>query len=468
MNRSITRPKSHKRLLTLIFTVLLAATIGGGGAAASPAPAKGSITIHKFLVDSFENLREGTGSPSDASNLPAGAEKLEGITFRLEKQGDSAFMAVTKATDKNGEIVFPGLEEGIYRVTELLPEGYSAQNGQFLVPVPLEGRYDVHVYPKNMGKGGTIAKKLDAEKRVYGLEEDIPWAMEYPLDGGTKKNFCIYDQMDPRLDYVAGSAALAFLDADRRPASGVSCAEGTGYTERYDANGHVVTWAFTDAAVQKLTAQGVKYIAVKLRTRVNETALGTSARPVWNNAGLQFTNAAGDPSERQVFDPGKGTEGANVPKAWLGSIAVVKVSAGDGREKLAGAVFKLAADEASAKAGRYLQRDGKDMEVTTDAQGKALFDILGAGTYYLTETKAPSGYRQLKAPVQAVIGNDPEKRLASLEITNQPQGKEGKPGPVTGDDVKLLAYVLLGAGAAAGLTWLFWPKKKKQNADSDQ
>ena len=468
MNRSITRPKSHKRLLTLVFTVLLAATIGGGGAAASPAPAKGSITIHKFLVGSFENLREGTGSPSDASSLPAGAEKLEGISFRLDKPGDSAFAAVTKATDKNGEIVFPGLEEGVYRVTELLPEGYSAQKEQFLVPVPLEGRYDVHVYPKNMGKGGAIAKQLDAEQRVYGLEEEIPWAVEYPLDSGTKKNFYIYDQMDPRLDYVAGSAALAFLDAGRRPASGVSFAEGTDYTERYDAGMHVVTWAFTDAAAQKLTDHGVKYIAVKLRTRVNETALGTAARPVWNNAGLQFTNAAGDPSRQQVFDPGQGTEGANVPKAWLGGIAVVKVSSGSGRERLAGAVFKLAADEASAKAGRYLQRDGKDMEVTTDARGEALFDLLGAGTYYLVETKAPAGYRQLKAPVRAVIGNDPEKRLASLEISNQPQDKGGKPGPVTGDDVKLLAYVLGGAGAVAGLAWLFWPKKKKQNVDSDQ
>ena len=160
-----------------------------------------------------------------------------------------------------------------------------------------------------------------------------------------------------------------------------------------------------------------------------------------------------------------------MPKAWLGSIAIVKLSTG--RERLAGAVFKLAADEASAKAERYLQRDGRDIEVTTDAQGWALFDILGAGTYYLAEITAPTGYELLKAPVKTIIENNPQKRLASMEILNQPQGgqgkpgEEGKPGPITGDNVKILAFVLLAAGAVAGLVWLFWPKRKKQVADSN-
>ena len=485
MNQSTKSPKGKQRVLTLVMTVLLAAIFGGGSfAAASPPPPEGSITIHKFRVESFENLKEGTGSQSDSANVPAGAEKLAGIYFRLEKlraeqketpsvdsPKDNAFEAVTKATDANGELVFPGLKEGVYLVTELPPDGYSAQSERFLVSIPMEENYDVHVYPKNMGRDGVIVKKLDAEKLVYGLGEEIPWAIEFHLGSGMQKDLRVFDQMDPRLDYAAGSASLAFLGADRQPVKGASFIAGTDYTESYDAGKHTVTWAFTDAALQKLTGSGVKHIFVKLRAKVNNSALGTSANAVWNNAGIKFTNAAGSLYEQQVFDPGRGTEGVNVPKAWLGSITVVKLSAGSGREKLAGAVFKLAADEASAKAGRYLQRDGKDIEVTTDAQGRAVIDVLGAGTYWLAEISAPAGYELLKAPVKAVIENDSEKRLASMEILNQPQGgqgkpgEEGKPGPITGDNIKILAYVLLAGGAVAGLVWLFWPKRKKQAAD---
>ncbi|MCL2106823.1 MAG: SpaH/EbpB family LPXTG-anchored major pilin [Oscillospiraceae bacterium] len=484
MNRPMKKPKGKQRVSTLVLAVLLAAIIGGGcPAAASPPSPEGSITIHKFRVDSYDNLKEGTGSQSDSANIPADAEKLAGIYFRLEKlraeQGetpgpdsprDSAFEAIEKATDTNGELVFPRLAEGLYLVTELLPECCIAQSEKFLIQIPMEDNYDVHVYPKNMGKDEIIAKQLDAERLVYGLGEEIPWAIAFPLGHGIQKDLHLFDQMDARLDYVAGSASLAFLDTDEQPVKEASFIHNIDYTESYDAGRHTVTWAFTDAAVKKLTDHHVIFISVKLLTSVNNSALGTSANAVWNNAGIKFTNTAGDPCERQVFDPGKGTEGVNVPKAWLGSVTIVKLSAGAGREKLPGAVFKAAADEASAKAGNYLQRDGKDIEVTTDAQGKAVIDVLGAGDFWLVETRAPAGYELLKAPIKAVIENNPEKRLASMEIINQPQGGQGKPGeggrpgPITGDDIKIIGYALLATGALAGLIWLFWPRRKKQAA----
>ena len=150
----MSKPKQNiRRIWTLVLTVLLAANFGGGSfAAASPPPAEGSITIHKFRAESFENLKESTGSQSDGKKVPVGAEKLAGICFKLEKPQDNAFEAVTKATDKNGEIVFSGLKNGTYLVTELLPEGFTAQKESFFVQIPLGENYDVHVYPKNMGR----------------------------------------------------------------------------------------------------------------------------------------------------------------------------------------------------------------------------------------------------------------------------------------------------------------------------
>lgn len=44
--------------------------------------------------------------------------------------------------------------------------------------------------------------------------------------------------------------------------------------------------------------------------------------------------------------------------------------------------------------------------ITSPDSGKFKIQGLGAGTYYLTETKQPAGYNKLKNPVTVVIDND--------------------------------------------------------------
>ena len=52
--------------------------------------------------------------------------------------------------------------------------------------------------------------------------------------------------------------------------------------------------------------------------------------------------------------------------------------------------------------GADLSKTRNDME--TPASGQLVIMGLGAGTYYLKETKAPEGYNQLVAPVEVVVG----------------------------------------------------------------
>lgn len=47
-----------------------------------------------------------------------------------------------------------------------------------------------------------------------------------------------------------------------------------------------------------------------------------------------------------------------------------------------------------------------DANIKTNKSGKFTIQGLGAGTYYLTETKQPDGYNKLKNPVTVVIDND--------------------------------------------------------------
>lgn len=133
---------------------------------------EGSLTIRKFRVEDYENLKESTGHSSDSVNVPEGAETMEGIVYTLEKllvsttdtqltpstPVDTSFPAMVRTTDENGEAVFENLPLGYYLVTGTIPSGYTAaHDGKFVVRIPNiitdeQGNettyYDVVVYPK--------------------------------------------------------------------------------------------------------------------------------------------------------------------------------------------------------------------------------------------------------------------------------------------------------------------------------
>ena len=142
----------------------------------------GTLTIRKFQVENYENLKQSTGQERDKDDIPADAKVIADVEFKVEKlfvdarNGDSSqeitpstpidtsFSAITKYTDNAGEAKFSNLEEGYYLVTETIPEEYSARGaGKFVVSIPIKStdasgnttvNYDVVVYPKN--QKGTI------------------------------------------------------------------------------------------------------------------------------------------------------------------------------------------------------------------------------------------------------------------------------------------------------------------------
>lgn len=85
----------------------------------------------------------------------------------------------------------------------------------------------------------------------------------------------------------------------------------------------------------------------------------------------------------------------------LGSISIIKVDSQNGGTKLAGAKFKLKKDNDYVK-----DSNGKDIEVTTDNEGKAIFEKLEPGTYTLEETKAPKGYSLPATEIEIKVGID--------------------------------------------------------------
>ena len=413
------------------------------------ANSEGSLTIRKFDVSRYDNLKESTGVEEDKNNLPTEAVMMADVEFKVEKllRGigdtnvtptapvDPKFTARIQRTDSNGETKFDNLPIGYYLVTETIPKGFDAPGeGKFVVAIPTEVidergasnlNYDVVLYPKNQKI--MVEKVLNSERKVVGIGDVFSWTINYPMFEGLKKietdskgnqttyygkNFFITDEMDSRLDYVDGSANMKFLNGAGVPLA-LDLLEGTDYNITYDASTHILKIAFTDnGGTKKIADAGVTNIELTIDTAVNASAIDT-VTSMHNNARIVFTNASGDPFEHEVFPPGTDPEDSRVPKVYLGTIDITKVDSEDESVKLAGATFALSESEKQAKSSDFIRSD-----VVTDEYGIASISAIGEGTYYLVETKAPVGYQLSSNPIEVSVANDSSMRITNITISN--------------------------------------------------
>ena len=477
-----------------VLAILLAFTLIKLPVAAA---SRGSITIKKFDVNRYANLKESTGNASDATNLPTEAKEMADVEFKLEKLSvayedrevdtktpvDTSFTARSERTNNNGEAVFKDLPRGYYLVSETIPSGYSSpEDGKFVVAVPTLTindqnqevlNHDVVVYPKNSKI--QVEKVLESAKEVVGVGDIVDWKVEYPVGRDIKgaKNFFITDEMDSRLDYVDESAKLGFIDNTGKEVN-LNLTLGVDYTTQYDASTHILTIAFTDGVgTEKIADAKIATIVLDISTKVNESAIDTTT-PVTNNARIVFTNASGDPYEHEVFPPGADPEDSRVPKVYLGSIEILKVDSEDESKVLEGAVFSI-------------KRGDEVINVTTDKDGRATISAIGAGTYELEEVEAPAGYKKITTPIKVEVINDSAKRITNLKVSNvedpeatptpetsvtptaTPTTKPGDggiekkgagTGAKTGDTTQILGFVLL-AIASMGIITVVLRKRKK-------
>ena len=165
--------KTNKKSYGLIFILAILLAFPFNVVITNATPTKGSITIRKFDVNRYENLKESTGQASDEDNLPSSALEMAGIEFKVEKllveagvtsvtpatPVDNSFTARIKQTDNDGVAIFDDLPLGYYLVTETIPYEYSSpEDGQFVIAIPITNEdsngtktitYDVVVFPKS-------------------------------------------------------------------------------------------------------------------------------------------------------------------------------------------------------------------------------------------------------------------------------------------------------------------------------
>lgn len=129
---------------------------------------------------------------------------------------------------------------------------------------------------------------------------------------------------------------------------------------------------------------------------------------------------------------------------------------------LDGATFKLTKDSQDAENISFVKTSnetatddvyrvaktgetGTVTTITSPKSGKFTIQGLGAGTYYLTETKQPAGYNKLSGPVTVVIDMDGKVTVGGTEVTQvDVENKTGTVLPSTGGMGTTMIYLIGG------------------------
>lgn len=220
--------------------------------------------------------------------------------------------------------------------------------------------------------------------------------------------------------------------------AGTDKAEITGWTKAVD--GQSFTVSFANLKTVSGVSQG-KYIIVEYTATLNQGAVvGLDGNP--NVVYLEYSNKPDQSGSGDTGNTGKTPEDKVIVFTY--ELDTTKVDGQDNTKKLEGAEFKLhnadnkwAIVDSNSKVTGWADTEEGGSTLASDANG--LFKVIGLddGTYYLKETKAPTGYNLLSSEITVVIkatttnGQTWTDGQASSALTNLAVTADGTAG--TGD-----------------------------------
>ena len=433
------------------------------------------VTIYKVVDSTYDeatNNFEITGWAEGIESLETAQDGLKFDTYKAETEADKQANAnkIAQAVDanktnvethgpetagENGIVVFNNLTPGQYLITvtpanagkfyqhvitSLLPEVNDKTGKYETADATVQ---DIKSKPLSIEKkvsateNGTYSKDVDTVSRGGKVYFKVTTSLPMYAAGSKDRTFSIDDDMSKQLT-LDGNVTVKVDNKE-------VMADDTTYT----ANGADITFKN-----DFLVAKAGKPVEITYAAKIGQDATFETAE---NN---KVTLTYSTDSYTNSTKPLDATAYVTVYKA-----SVKKVDSADKSIVLFGAEFELYTDKDFNNA--VVDSNGKTVTLTTGKDGMAAVDGLGAGTYYLKEIKAPTGYVLSTAELPFVVdpSTSAEKDWAGTdtkvnEVTNVKADlgnelpKTGGPGTIA----LTVAGVVVMAGAAC-----FVVRSRKQN-----
>lgn len=470
-----------------IFSAMKNASVIGSDVEATAITADELSNAAVAYLKNLQNDKSNKGTLADFAHKAQKWARKNSTTL----SADPSLVTVAAAAQDSGEdktkgtAKFSGLTAGYYLV---FPEGGSTGDNSrgtdaILVNVPKNGgvteqtikstfpTVDKKVQTTEGGNSTDNGTAQVGDTVTFKLTAKVPDMTDYD-----KYTFKFIDKLSDGLEFVADSVEVNI--AKNKITAGANT-----YSATYEDTTKTLTVAFAD--LKNVVKSGTSKVAtddeivVTYKAKITKDAVKDN--PAKNTVYLEYSNNPGT--------DGTGKSNPDESKVYTYDIDIFKFyKDGETEKELPNATFKLTASEksdstaiklvAEADGKTYHVADAKELddtsvtkvtEVTTGADGKIAIKGLKAGTYYLHETTAPTGYNKLKKPIKidiTVTGEAYTTPTYKVDEVDQNTSNiikvENVKGVMLPETGSVGTIGLTALGVAVVLLGVFAPRKKKK------
>ena len=323
------------------------------------------------------------------------------------KQNSSTVLPVDKKTGNNSTVEFTGLDLGWYLVVSGLTNDAICSIDTTDTSVQISEKNGKPTIHKYVYEGNTGESSNDA-----GIGDTVKFLINVAVLDGTPTGYVIHDAMSKGLSFNEDSVTVKrYRPTVENPHAFDVLTKGTDYTvkktDTCNASEKIKDCTFevslSDSVLEPNDMIMVEYTA----TVTKDAVIGDAGNP--NETILKYDNDYAEKSTTKtyVWEMGVhkytdlGTDKKNTPLAD----AEFKLYKGAGTSKKY-ATFSTATtvDGTSVyKLTGWVDDESTATAVVTPTSGNIKLEGLDAGTYYLEETTAPTGYNKLTAPITVKV-----------------------------------------------------------------